>query len=96
MGPSGEERDGRLKSAPLKELPSRAVNWGYDSLSWLVVFFLLWLSWGNMKRERTRGSLINRFGVSDGQETCIDGNIPLIFCGRQRPAILKGSEYSTV
>ena len=39
MGPSGEERDGRLKSAPLKELPSRAVDWGYDSLSWLVVFF---------------------------------------------------------
>ena len=39
MGPSGEERDGRLKSAPPKELPSRAVDWGYDSLSWLVVFF---------------------------------------------------------
>ena len=49
-----------------------------------------------MKRERTRSSLINRFGVCDGQETCIDGNILLIFCDRQRPAILKGSEYSTV
>ena len=41
MGPSGEERDGRLKSAPPKELPSRAVDWAYDSLSWLVVFFVM-------------------------------------------------------
>ena len=41
-GPSGEERVGRLKSAPRSSwMPSRAVDWRYDSRSWLGFFLVM-------------------------------------------------------